>query len=279
MSEKYPLSVLILTKDEEVNLPGCLESFNWADDIVVFDSFSEDSTCEIAKGFGASVVKRKFDNWSTHQNWAVENINFKNKWVYYSDADERVTPEMKQELIEIINKKNDPNVAYRLRYKNMFMGTWNKRSFFYPLWILRLFQPSKVRWERLVNPVAVVDGPEGRMESHFEHYSFNKGMFEWFKKHNAYSSHEAEELVENLTKPVHWKGLLSNNITRRKTIKEIAYRLPGRPLMMFIYLYVVRMGFLEGRCGFHFSLLRAYYEYMIDIKVIELKRRKKGLTI
>jgi len=279
MSEKHPVSILILTKDEEVNLPRCLESFSWADDVVVFDSYSDDRTCEIAEEFGARVIKRKFDNWSTHQNWAVENIDFKHEWVYYSDADERVMPDMKEELIKIINDKDDTNVAYRLRYKNMFMGTWNKRSFFYPLWIMRFFKPSKVRWERLVNPVAVVDGPEGKMESHFEHFSFNKGMFEWFQKHNSYSTHEAEELVKNLSEPIHWKGLISANTVRRKTIKEIAYRVPGRPVMMFIYLYFVRMGFLEGRCGFHFSILRGLYEYMIDIKVIELKRRNKKLTM
>lgn len=278
MSEKQPLSVLILTKDEEINLPGCLETFLWADDIIVLDSFSVDRTIEIAREFGARVIQRKYENAAT-LNWAVQNIDFKHKWVYYSDADERVTPELKGELIDIIHKADDPKVAYRLRYKNMFMGTWNKHSFFYPLWILRLFIPSKVRWERLVNPVAVVDGPEGQMHGHFEHFSFNKGMFEWFKKHNSYSTYEAQELIKNMSTKIDWKGLLGPNSVRRRTIKEIAYRVPGRPIMIFIYLYIVRGGFLEGRCGLHFSILRSIYEYMIDIKVIELKRREKNLSM
>ena len=88
------VSVLILTFNEEVNLPTCLKSLAWCDDIVVFDSFSTDRTLDIAKAAGARIIQRNFDNWSAHQNWAVAHIPFKHPWVYYSDADEVVTPQL-----------------------------------------------------------------------------------------------------------------------------------------------------------------------------------------
>src|SRR5437016_2752751 len=95
------ISILILTLDEEENLPACLESLKWSDDIVVLDSFSNDKTVDIAKAAGARVIQRQFDNWAEHQNWALENISFKHRWVYYSDADEIVTPELREEMLGI----------------------------------------------------------------------------------------------------------------------------------------------------------------------------------
>lgn len=274
------VSVLILTLNEEINLPGCLESVSWSDDIVVFDSFSTDRTLEIAQAFGARVVQRKFDNWSSHQNWAVENIEFKYPWVYYTDADERVTEDLKKELLSIASDPNCQEVAFRLRFKNMFMGKWNKHSSLYPTWVLRFFKPAKVRWQRLCNPIAVVDGPEGRLQSHFEHYSFNKGLTDWFRKHNLYSLDEAQELIKTVNKEIEYKLLFSSDVAqRRKGLKQLAYCIPCRPFLVFCYLYFVRLGFLDGMPGLTYCRLRAIYEYMIDLKVKELRRRAKGLPI
>src|SRR6476660_4600592 len=107
------ISVLILTLNEEENLPACLESVKWSDDIVVLDSFSTDKTVEIARSAGARIVQRQFDNWAAHQNWALENISFKNSWVYYSDADEIVTPELRDELFAIARNPEEKRVAFR----------------------------------------------------------------------------------------------------------------------------------------------------------------------
>src|SRR5207249_4567834 len=133
-------------------------------------------------------------------NWALENICFKHPWVYYSDADEIVTAELRDELQAVGGNPDETRVAFRLRYKNFFMGQWLRHCGIYPTWILRFFRPEKVRWERLVNPVAVVEGSEGRLENHFEHYSFNKGLNAWFEKHNRYSWHEAGESLRSLSK-------------------------------------------------------------------------------
>jgi glycosyltransferase involved in cell wall biosynthesis len=274
------VSILVLTLNEELNLPGCLKSVAWSDDIVVLDSYSSDRTLEIAAEFGARVFQRTFDDCSSHQNWAVENIPFRNEWVYYTDADERVTEDLKQELLAIANDPSCQYVAYRVRFKNFFMGRWNKRTSLYPTWVLRFFKPGSVRWERLTNPVAIVDGDVGCLSAHFEHYSFNKGMADWFRKHNAYSSDEAQELLKSRIRGVDWPSLWSGNAAvRRKALKELAFHLPFRPLLVFTYLYFFRMGFLEGIPGLHYCCLRSIYEYMIDIKVAELKSGHKWQRI
>jgi glycosyltransferase involved in cell wall biosynthesis len=274
------VSVLILTLNEEVNLPDCLESVAWSDDVVVFDSFSTDGTVEIARAAGARVIQRKFDNWSAHQNWAVENIEFKYPWVYYTDADERVPPALAEEILAVTGATDRSEAAYRLRFQNILFGKWVKHSSLYPTWVLRLFRPERIRWERLVNPVAVVDGPVGRLEGHFEHHSFNKGLGEWFDKHNKYSTDEAQELIRSGTERIDWGGIMCREAARRrKALKHLAYRTPGRPVLLFLFMYFLKMGFLDGRAGLIYCTLRAIYEYMIDLKVKELRRRGKGLPI
>jgi glycosyltransferase involved in cell wall biosynthesis len=275
------ISVLILTLNEETNLPRCLESVKWCDDVVVFDSFSTDRTVQMAERSGARVIQRRFDNWSAHQNWALENIPFKHPWVYYSDADEVVTPELKEEMLQVAGQRENPHAAYRLRYKNFFMGRWIRHCGIYPIWILRFFRPEKVRWERVVNPTPVVQGSEGRLQSHFEHYSFNKGLAAWFDKHNRYSSGEAEESLKSLAGTgFQWAGLFSGAAPeRRRAIRELSFRMPCRPCLRFLYMYFLNLGFLDGPAGYHYCRLLTIYEYMIVIKMQESRRRQQGLSI
>ena len=122
------ISILILTLNEELNLPGCLESVKWSDDIVVLDSFSTDRTIEIAKASGSRVVQIKFDNWASHQNWAMENIFFKHDWVFYLDADERMTDDLRAEITAIASNRNEKTVAFYCGRKNFFMGRWIKHA-------------------------------------------------------------------------------------------------------------------------------------------------------
>jgi glycosyltransferase involved in cell wall biosynthesis len=274
------VSILILTKNEEQNLPDCLATFAWADDVVVLDSGSTDRTVAIAEAAGARVFHRPFDDWSSHQNWAVANIPFRHPWVYYSDADERMTEDLRQELQTIAADPATPCAAYRVRFRNLFMGRWIRRVSMYPVWVLRFFRPERVRWERVVNPVAVVDGEVGRLQGHFDHHSFHKGFTEWVAKHNGYATGEALELVRLRAQPGAWGELLVRDPARRRqALKRLAYRLPGRPAAVFLLLYILRLGFLDGRAGLHYCLLRAYYEYLIDLKVMEMDRRKQGLSL
>ena len=272
------ISVLILTLNEELNLPGCLESVSWSDDIVVFDSFSSDRTVEIAKAAGARVVKRKFDNWSAHQNWAMENIEFKYPWVFYLDADERCDTILLEELLTIGSKTGEYS-AYQVRRKDYFMGRWLRRAQLYPTWITRFFRPEKIKYDRLVNPVAIVDGQVGRLSGHLIHYPFSHGISHWYARHNKYSDMEALELVKETKVKIKVRNIFGNPIERRRTLKRIAYKLPYRPLLMHLYLLFVRGAFLDGMPGINYACMRATYEYMIDLKVKELRRREKGLAV
>lgn len=274
------ISVLVLTLNEEANLPRCMQSLGWCDDVVVFDSYSTDRTLEIARAAGARVVQRKFDNERDHRTASL-SVSFKYPWVYNPDADEVTTGELRDEMIRTVGDPSLQEVAYRVRFKTMFMDRWIKRSSMYPTWVVRLFKPEKVAFRRSVNLDYVIDGPVGRLESHFLHYTFNKGLDNWFEKHNLYSRFEALDNLDALRKGnVQCGTILSSNVVeRRKALKELSYRLPFRPTLRFLYMYLLRRGFLDGRPGFTYCRLLAIYEYMIVLKIQEQCRREKGLSI
>lgn len=270
-----PVSILILTKNEEINIERCIQAVSWSDDIVVFDSLSDDRTVELAEKLGARVIQRRFDNWSAHQNWAVENIRFKHPWVYYTDADETCDDQLCEELA-VLDEAGKDYAAFQVRRKDFFMGRWLRRSQLYPTWITRVFRPEKIRYERLVNPVAVVDGRTGTLNGHIIHQPFSHGVGHWFDRHNRYSEMEAQDLIKEVARPLRFADLFSRDTAaRRKALKTLAYRMPGRPLFMFCYLYFARMGFLDGKPGFRYSLMRSMYEFMIDLKVVELKYKER----
>jgi glycosyltransferase involved in cell wall biosynthesis len=275
------ISGLILTLNEEQCLERCLESLSWCDELVVVDSDSTDASVEIARRFGARVISRRLENWSSHLNWIFENVRFRGDWVYYSDADEVVTPELRDELVLVAADRERAEVAYRVRFKNMFLGRWIRHSSLYPTWVLRFLRPGRVRWDREVNPTSVVDGPEGRLRQHFLHYSFEKGFEAWYAKHNRYSSQEAREAVTAMRAAVPGLGALlsPHTVERRAALKTLSFRLPCRPVLRFLYMYLARGGFLDGRPGLLYCQLLAAYEQMIDMKVIEMQRREAGLSL
>ena len=275
------ISVLIMTLNEEKNLPACLASLDWCDEIVVLDSFSTDGTVEIAQAAGARVYQRAHDTESRQRTYGLKEIEYKYPWVYTPDADEVTPSDLRDEMLAIARDAARPESSFRIRYKNMFMGRWIKHSSLYPTWITRLVRPDRVRYERDAHSRCLTEGPEGRLNAHFIHYSFNKGMNAWYDKHNRYSSSEARETVTSLReKRVPWRDLLSGvPEVRRRALKELSMRLPFRPAARFVYMYVLRGGFLDGREGYHYCQLLAAYEYMIVIKTEELRRRENGLPV
>jgi glycosyltransferase involved in cell wall biosynthesis len=274
------VSVLVLTLNEEINIGACLDSLSWSDDIVVLDSLSSDETARIARSRGARVVERAFDNWSSHQNWAVTSIEFKHPWVLYLDADERCPPELRDEALGRATA-DCAESAFRMRRKDFFMGRWLKHAQHYPTWLVRLFRPGKIRYERLVNPVAVVEGPTGSLEEHILHYPFSHGIAHWIARHNNYSDLESRELLKVREASSRFaNGIFSQDPNeRRRGLKDVFFRLPARPLVKFLYFFVWRRGYLDGHAGFTYSTLQAIYEYQIDCKYHELIRRKRGLPI
>lgn len=266
------ISVLVLTKNEERDLPGCLESVAWSDDIHVYDSLSTDQTRRIAEAAGARITERVFDNWANHQNWGLKNIEFKHPWVFYIDADERMSPELVEQAKGAVGKAGD-KVAYRVLRRDFWGDAWLKHVQTSPYFI-RLFRPEFVRYERLVNPVTVVDGPTGELTGFLDHYPFSKGVAHWLARHNSYSSFEAEQIVASRQEGGEFslaKAFVERDFNKRRFHqKELFYRLPARPFVKFLLLYVLRGGFLDGAAGFRYAILQAMYEYMIVLKTREL---------
>lgn len=279
-------SIFIQTLNEEVNLPGLLESVSFADDIVILDSHSEDRTKEIALAAGCRWFERKFDGRGPHQNWAMENIPFAHRWVFYLDADERMTPELRKEVEAIaaawergdMGRDDSDPVAYYCGRKNYFYGRWLKHAM-PPGNIMRFFQPKRIKFERLANPTPIVDGRVGYLYNQFLHYNFSKGLGEWLERHNRYSSFEAHETLNALrTNPIRLTVFFSRDRnTRRLALKNLSFRLPGRPLLKFVFMYFFSLGFLDGRPGLTYCILQSIYEYQIVLKVKELLRIERGL--
>lgn len=274
------VSVLILTLNEEINLPDCLDSVSWSDDIVVFDSYSSDRTVEIAKASGARVIQRRFDDYAAQRNAALNQVQYKHPWILMVDADERVTPELRDEIEAVLQTEPNGTTLYRMRRKDMFLGKWLRRSSGYPTWFGRLFKKGHLWVERQVNEEYHTDGKVGYLQEHLIHYPFKKGITFWLERHNRYSSMEAETLIMEVQGTLKSKDIFSSApIIRRKALKQLAFRLPGRPFLVFCYLYFTHLGFLDGRAGLTYSALRGIYEYMIDVKVKELRRQQKAIHV
>jgi glycosyltransferase involved in cell wall biosynthesis len=274
------VSVLILTLNEEVNIADCIDSCVWSNDIVVFDSMSVDRTRDIALAKGARVIERAFDNYAAQRNAALKTVSFKNPWVLMVDADERVPPDLSAEIARVIAGVTDEVAMFRMRRKDFFMGRWLRRSSGYPTWFGRLQRPERTRVERHINEEYIADGRVEPLASHLHHYPFNRGVAYWFERHNRYSTMEALEQVNRQKHPIASWGIFSTDpFARRRALKQFAYRLPMRPQLIFLYLYFFRLGILDGPAGLHFSRMRATYERLIDLKVIELKRRQRGLPL
>jgi glycosyltransferase involved in cell wall biosynthesis len=269
------ISVLVLTKNEQQDLPGCLESVAWCDDIIVYDSFSTDDTAAIAERFGATVVKRQFDNWAAHQNWGLQNLPFKHPWVFYIDADERMTEELRANIHRAVAEPG-AHVAFRVQRRDFFLGRWLKHVQASPFY-LRLFRPQKMRYERLVNPISIADGPSGSVAGYLDHFPFSKGVSHWIERHNSYSTLEARQILQNRLEHKAFslvRALRAPDFhERRFHQKELFYRLPWRPVVKFCVLYFLKRGFLDGRAGLTYAILAAFYEYMIVVKVREFEAK------
>lgn len=175
-----------------------------------------------------------------------------------------------------VHKPNDC-VAFRIQRRDFFMGTWLKHVQTSPFY-MRLFRPEKMHYERLVNPISIADGAVGEISGYLDHFPFSKGIGHWFDKHNSYSRLEAQQIVENRKKQASFslvKAFTSKDFhERRFNQKEFFYRLPFRPMIKFLLLYLGKRGFLDGRAGFTYAMLQSIYEYFIVLKTRELQAQK-----
>jgi glycosyltransferase involved in cell wall biosynthesis len=278
---KVPVSVLVPIKNEAANLPRCLGSISWADEIIVVDSASTDDSIAIAQRLGAQVVQFAFNGtWPKKKNWALENIPFRNEWVFILDADEVLPPEAEREFAESI--ANAGAIAgYWINRRFMFMGRWLRHAY-YPNWNLRLFRHSLGRYEKLtesptesgdneVHEHVVVNGPTGRLHCELDHYAF-PSVEVFVEKHNRYSNWEARVAADRFLKKT-GDRFSDAPVGLRRKLKLLSHRLPFRPLLRFLYIYVWQKGFLDGREGYYFARLHAAYEFLCVAKTYELKKK------
>jgi glycosyltransferase involved in cell wall biosynthesis len=269
------ISVLILTRDEEINLAACLDSVSWSDDVLVVDSFSTDRTVEIARARGARVVQNRFEDFARQRNFGLDQPGWKHDWILHLDADERITPELRDEMLAVV-RAGDKD-AFRLASKMMFMERWLKYSGMYPWYQVRLGRRAALRFVQVGHGQREALPPEriGTLREAMLHYSFSKGIADWVEKHNRYSTAEARHAVAETGPGIEWGALFgADGVRRKRALKALFRHLPFRPTLRFLYMYVVRLGFLDGRAGLIYCRLLRWYESMIVLKTEELRRTR-----
>lgn len=267
------ISVLVLTRNEERDLPGALASVAWSDDIHVFDSHSTDATVEIARAAGAQVHSRVFDDYAAQRNAALA-LPFRHPWVFLLDADERPTAELSAEMQRVVREAPANTAGFRLRRRDFLFGTWLRHAQISPHYI-RLVRSGRAKYTRAINEVLEVDGPIAELLHPLDHYPFSKGIAHWVAKHNTYSSMEAELIFrqQGLQDPSLRAALFHPDFhTRRLHQKALFYRMPCRPLIKWCAMMFLRGAILDGTAGVTYATLQSIYEYMIVLKTKELRR-------
>ncbi|NET10632.1 MAG: glycosyltransferase family 2 protein [Symploca sp. SIO2B6] len=268
------ISIFILTYNEEIDIAACIESAMLSDDVIVVDSFSSDRTVAIARQYPVRIVQHTFESHGKQRTWMLESVPIKHNWVYILEADERMTPELFQECIEAAQQEQ--SIGYYVAERVIFMGRWIRHSTQYPRYQLRLFRHGAVWFTDYGHTEReVCDGPTSFLTQTYPHYTCGKGLNRWIDKHNRYSTDEAFETVKQLDGgSLNWSSLLfgRSEVERRRALKNLSLRLPFRPLLRFFYMYFGLGGILDGRAGFAWCTLQAFYEYLIILKVREIRQ-------
>lgn len=273
-----PVSVVILTFNEQVNIKDCLRSCAWCDDVHVLDSGSTDRTIELAQSLGAKVHTNPFKSFGDQRNWAIDNIPCRHPWHFHLDADERFTPELVEEMFDLLGADGNSSdkAAYLCPSKMMLLGRWLKYSGGYPSYQVRLFRFGKCRYKdfghgQREDPIGAV----GTLVQPYTHYNFGKGVLEWFYKHNDYSGREADEAVAVIKtggRPRLRQLFKGDATARRRAWKNMSYFLRGRAIIRFFYNFILRGGIFDGMAGLHYCAMISTYEYWTELKIVEKAR-------
>ena len=276
VAPRPPVSVVILTLNEETNIADCIASCAWADDIHVLDSGSVDRTTEVARSLGAGVHVHPFESFGKQRNWAIDNIPLASEWVFHLDADERFTPELVREMDELLKARPSQD-GFHVPHKLMFMRRWLKRSGGYPTYQMRLFHKERMRFIDFGHGQReATDRSVGTLREPYLHYIFSKGVYDWLDKHNRYSSLEALQVVEAPHARLHALDLVSREpVTRRRAWKELSYRLPFRPAVRWGVTMFLFGGVLEGRPAWTYMRLLTMYEQMVATKIRLLRHSER----
>ncbi len=289
--DKLPISVIVPVKNEERNIAACLESVAWADEIWLVDSRSADRTCEIAEGCGAKIIQFDYaGGFPKKKNWALQNLPLKHEWVLLLDADERVTPELHTEIAEILNNSEKAD-GYYINRRLIFLGRWIKHCGWYPSWNLRLFKHRLGRFEKLevedvenagdveVHEHVLLNGRTEYLKHDLLHEDF-KSVYHFIERHNRYSNWDAR-VYANLAGGQAGSqsmnaSLFGSPLERKRFIKRMWARFPFRPALRFLWMYIIKLGFLDGRPGLIFCTLMTMHEAVISAKIYEARQSNQS---
>lgn len=280
------ITVIILTKNEEVNIRRCIASvYVLADRLIVVDSGSTDRTAEIAKELGAEVYEHEFETHGKQFNWALANLDIKTTWIFRLDADEVVTPELASEIIqECHNHANDDVSGFVMRFRINFMGRFLMHGGTYPFCKTTIFKHGKGMYDEqgMRDNVILSDGRLSDLKEDCLHYDF-KNLEAWIAKHNWYSTLEADNVLTSPAKEqnekTHSGTSLHHEAEKNEKLRgSLYYRLPKffRARLYYWYRYYLQLGFLDGQPGRIYAFMQAYwYRYLVDAKITEQERKQK----
>jgi glycosyltransferase involved in cell wall biosynthesis len=269
------VSIIILTKNEELDLPACLNSVSWSDDVHVLDSFSSDNTVEIAISKKVKVSSNAFISFGQQRNFALESLELKYSWILFLDADEIVTENFKIAVLNAIEEADGQIAGFYCCWKMMLEDKWLKHCDNYRKWQFRLVRKGYAKFTDFGHGQKedMIVGRIDYIKEPYLHYGFSKGWAHWIERHNRYSTQEATARFTNCPP---FKNIFSKHPSiSSPALKSWLSRIPGWPLLRFAQSYFINLGFLEGVQGFIYCANMAYYEFLIQLKMRELKRTGK----
>jgi len=273
MDKNLGISLIILTHNEEANLPKCLKSVEGlVSEIIIVDSGSTDGTKRIAEEAGAKFVVHEFKNQADQFNWALMNVEFKGDWILRLDADEELLPELKTEILEKLSKADANTGGFYIKRRNYFLGRWVRHGGYYPTWLLRIFRKGwgKSEEREMDEHLVLTQGTIEKLQNDFIDNNL-KGLDEWREKHRKYAVREARAYLNNENKTFE-DGEFSRNYRLKM---RVYYKFPPflRVILYFIYRYFFQLGFLDGWVGTRFHILQGFwYRWMVDVNILKNKK-------
>ncbi len=272
-----PVTAMVFTLNEELNLPRCLDSLAWCDDVIVIDSFSTDRTEAICREKGARFYQHAFEGFGSQRNWAVDHCAPKHEWILMLDADERTTDELVVEMGEKLRASPPQIGAYRLARRFYLWGRWLEHSSLYPTWVVRLVHKDRVRYKNRGHAeTQEVDGEIGELRHDLIDENA-KGIDEWFERQLRYAGKEAQFELGEQQRPLGLARLFGGDpLERRAALKRLGFGMPGRAPLYFLYSYLLRQGWKDGADGLMFCAMKAMFQQMIVVKKYDLRKQRRG---
>lgn len=276
-----PISLIILTYNEEVNIGRTLESTkDWAGEILIIDSFSTDATLDICRKYTDKIYQHRFENHAKQFNWALDTVPIRYEWILRLDADESVPTKLKQELPRLITSCPSDVTGMYLNRRMYFMNRWLKHGGMYPHHILRAFRKGAGRYEEKTEEHFVLArGTAIYAENDFLEDNRQNSLKYWLKKHDDLSDGEIKDTLLETKRPGEdlKENYFGNKVERTRWLKNNVYvRSPLflRSFLYFFYRYFLRLGFLDGVPGLIFHVLQAFwYRFYIDARIYELRSK------